>query len=185
MFQAAVFPCLVAFAYFFGCGVAMPTAPNETANQTGVLLDSSGQRHSTTAGSGAPIPPWLFVLLFCVYFAGFNAQIPGNIAIYTRLTGSEHAGVYQAALQMVMAVGRAAASYLVGSVSFEAFGPCALFATVLALWLLQWVFFLPHWSRFHPDAIDAFHRRRQQDMKVEQDDVAHGLSIPKTGDDEY
>ena len=120
------YQCLTTFDYLFGCGAELP------AN------DFAGNHTRSSAVGTSSLPVWTFVMLFSLYFMGFCGQIPGNVALYTKLTGPTNAGIYQSILQAVMAIGRVGSSELVG-MAFETSGPCLLFATVLSLWLIQWV----------------------------------------------
>jgi hypothetical protein len=111
---------------------------------------------------------WLPNLLYPI---GFGAQMPGNIGIYSKLVGPKHAGVFQAMLQISMAVARTVAGQLVGW-CYGRLGPCVLWLSVVGFWLLQWVALLPNWRSWHPDTVARLHDAPTAADAKELSDVA-------------
>eukprot|EP00747_Dinoflagellata_sp_TGD_P202778 gnl/TRDRNA2_/TRDRNA2_76340_c0_seq1.p1 gnl/TRDRNA2_/TRDRNA2_76340_c0~~gnl/TRDRNA2_/TRDRNA2_76340_c0_seq1.p1 ORF type:complete len:335 (-),score=26.54 gnl/TRDRNA2_/TRDRNA2_76340_c0_seq1:118-1008(-) len=105
----------------------------------------------TKLGGHAP-PLWLLVTLAGIYWVPFIGQMPANNAIYSKLVGRRHRGLYNALLEMSKTFARAVSGYLIGA-TYATAGPCVLWGITGGIWLLQFLPFLANWSRLSTEQL--------------------------------
>eukprot|EP00931_Biecheleriopsis_adriatica_P088055 TRINITY_DN62444_c0_g1_i1.p1 TRINITY_DN62444_c0_g1~~TRINITY_DN62444_c0_g1_i1.p1 ORF type:complete len:444 (-),score=56.58 TRINITY_DN62444_c0_g1_i1:164-1495(-) len=96
------------------------------------------------------------VLGALIWTVGFQGQVPGIMALYSKIIGPENFSFYMASFSMVMTCSRIVCSLLIG----VATNMCTVFATAAVIWMLQWAVVSIMWRRLSPDIYEAYHEAR-------------------------
>ena len=162
--QSFIGPGLALMMYFWGCSDLQPATPDVAA---AAALEGHPAPDEPRLNDSLESQTW-FVVLCLYYQATFAAQVPSNIAIYSKLLGQHHMSVFMAILQMLMGIARLSASYFVGWAYYD-LGPCALWASSLIFWAFQFLPFFCVWTAWDVPSMTALHAKIDAEIEADAD----------------